>query len=130
MKRPSKKLFLATVAAVALVLLVLVICVYSGVFSSNNPLDKKLDMDTYRQDMELALEGLSAEDRAALLTGLMRSCYNREEIDGKTFRDFLEAGRRMEKEFMDTVARDMDEFFVRDSLQKDSLRRAEPGKGK
>lgn len=114
---------MATVAAVALVILVLVICVYAGVFSSGDPLDRKLNMDTYEQDLEQVLQGLPPDDRTALLSGLMLSYYKKENVAGQTYRHFLESGQKMQEEYMERVDRDMKDFFHRDSLQKDSLRR-------
>lgn len=128
MKRPGKKTFWAAVAAVALVVLILALCVWCGVFSTD-PLDKKVDAATYRQDLERILEGMDPEDQTALMSGLLLSYYKQEDLSGKTYREFLEAGRRMQLEFMDTVSRDMDEFFVRDSLEKDSIRRIERADG-
>lgn len=123
MERPNKKIFMATVAAVVLVILVLVICVYSGVFSSGDPLDRKLNTETYEQDLEQVLQGLSPDDRTALLSGLMLSYYKKENVAGKTYRSFLETGRKMQGDYMEMVDRDMKDFLHRDSLQKDSLRR-------
>lgn len=123
MVRPNKKFFMATVAAVALVILVLVICVYSGVFSSGDPLDRKLNMKTYEQDLEQVLQGLSPDDRTALLSGLMLSYYKKENVAGHTYRDFLESGRKMQGDYMKMVDRDMKDFLRLDSLRKDSLRR-------
>ena len=123
MVRPNKKFFMATVAAVALVILVLVICVYSGVFSSGDPLDRKLNMKTYEQDLEQVLQGLSPDDRTALLSGLMLSYYKKENVAGHTYRDFLDSGRKMQGDYMKMVDRDMKDFLRLDSLRKDSLRR-------
>ena len=123
MVRPNKKFFMAVVAAVVLVILVLVICVYAGVFSSGNPLDRKLNMETYEQDLEQVLQGLSPDDRTALLSGLMLSYYKKENVAGQTYRHFLESGQKMQGDYMEMVDRDMKDFLRRDSLQKDSLRR-------
>ncbi len=123
MVRPNKKFFMATVAAVVLVILVLVVCVYSGVFSSGDPLDRKLNMKTYEQDLEQVLQGLAPEDRTALLSGLMLSYYKKENVAERTYRDFLESGQKMQGDYMEMVDRDMKDFLRRDSLQKDSLRR-------
>lgn len=125
-KRPIKKLFLATVAAIAVVLLVVVIWVYSTGGGSNNPLDKPWDARSYEQDLEQALEMLTPDDQTALIGGLMY-CQKEKTTRGKTYRDFLDLGRRKQNEFIDTVALDMKEFFRVDSLQKDSLRRVENG---
>lgn len=125
-KRPIKKLFLATVTAIAVVLLVVVIWAYSTGGGSNNPLDKLWDARSYEQDLEQALEMLTPDDQTALIGGLMY-CQKEKTTRGKTYRDFLEQGRQMQREFMDTVALDMKEFFRVDSLQKDSLRRVENG---
>lgn len=125
-KRPIKKLFLATVTAIAVVLLVVVIWAYSTGGGSNNPLDKPWDARSYEQDLEQALEMLTPDDQTALIGGLMY-CQKEKTAQGKTYRDFLDLGRRKQNEFMDTVALDMKEFFRVDSLQKDSLRRVENG---
>lgn len=125
-KRPIKKLFLATVTAIAVVLLVVVIWAYSTGGGSNNPLDKPWDARSYEQDLEQALEMLTPDDQTALIGGLMYS-QKEKTTQGKTYRDFLDLGRRKQNEFMDTVALDMKEFFRVDSLQKDSLRRVENG---
>lgn len=125
-KRPIKKLFLATVTAIAVVLLVVVIWAYSTGGGSNNPLDKPWDARSYEQDLEQALEMLTPDDQTALIGGLMY-CQKEKTTRGKTYRDFLDLGRRKQNEFMDTVALDMKEFFRVDSLQKDSLRRLENG---
>lgn len=125
-KRPIKKLFLATVTAIAVVLLVVVIWAYSTGGGSNNPLDKPWDARSYEQDLKQALEMLTPDDQTALIGGLMY-CQKEKTTRGKTYRDFLEQGRQMQREFMDTVALDMKEFFRVDSLQKDSLRRVENG---
>lgn len=125
-KRPIKKLFLATVTAIAVVLLVVVIWAYSTGGGSNNPLDKLWDARSYEQDLKQALEMLTPDDQTALIGGLMY-CQKEKTTRGKTYRDFLEQGRQMQREFMDTVALDMKEFFRVDSLQKDSLRRVENG---
>ena len=125
-KRPIKKLFLVTVTAIAVVLLVLVIWVYSTGGGSNNPLDKPWDARSYEQDLEQALEMLTPDDQTALIGGLMY-CQKEKTTRGKTYRDFLDLGRRKQNEFIDTVALDMKEFFRVDSLQKDSLRRVENG---
>ncbi len=125
-KRPIKKLFLVTVTAIAVVLLVVVIWAYSTGGGSNNPLDKPWDARSYEQDLEQALEMLTPDDQTALIGGLMY-CQKEKTTRGKTYRDFLDLGRRKQNEFMDTVALDMKEFFRVDSLQKDSLRRVENG---
>ncbi len=125
-KRPIKKLFLATVAAIAVVLLVVVIWAYSTGGGSNNPLDKPWDARTCEQDLEQALEMLTPDDQTALIGGLMYS-QKEKATQGKTYRDFLDLGRRKQNEFIDTVALDMKDFFREDSLQKDSLRRVENG---
>ncbi len=125
-KRPIKKLFLATVTAIAVVLLVVVIWAYSTGGGSNNPLDKPWDARSYEQDLKQALEMLTPDDQTALIGGLMYS-QKEKTTQGKTYRDFLDLGRRKQNEFMDTVALDMKEFFRVDSLQKDSLRRVENG---
>lgn len=125
-KRPIKKLFLATVTAIAVVLLVVVIWAYSTGGGSNNPLDKPWDARSYEQDLKQALEMLTPDDQTALIGGLMY-CQKEKTTRGKTYRDFLDLGRRKQNEFMDTVALDMKEFFRVDSLQKDSLRRVENG---
>lgn len=125
-KRPIKKLFLATVTAIAVVLLVVVIWAYSTGGGSNNPLDKLWDARSYEQDLKQALEMLTPDDQTALIGGLMYS-QKEKTTQGKTYRDFLDLGRRKQNEFMDTVALDMKEFFRVDSLQKDSLRRVENG---
>lgn len=125
-KRPIKKLFLVTVTAIAVVLLVVVIWAYSTGGGSNNPLDKPWDARSYEQDLEQALEMLTPDDQTALIGGLMY-CQKEKTTQGKTYRDFLEQGRQMQREFIDTVALDMKEFFRVDSLQKDSLRRVENG---
>lgn len=125
-KRPIKKLFLATVAAIAVVLLVVVIWAYSTGGGSNNPLDKPWDARSYEQDLEQALEMLTPDDQTALIGGLMY-CQKEKTTRGKTYRDFLDLGRRKQNEFIDTVALDMKDFFREDSLQKDSLRRVENG---
>lgn len=125
-KRPIKKLFLTTVTAIAVVLLVVVIWAYSTGGGSNNPLDKPWDARSYEQDLEQALEMLTPDDQTALIGGLMY-CQKEKTTRGKTYRDFLDLGRRKQNEFMDTVALDMKEFFRVDSLQKDSLRRVENG---
>lgn len=125
-KRPIKKLFLATVTAIAVVLLVVVIWAYSTGGGSNNPLDKPWDARSYEQDLEQALEMLTPDDQTALIGGLMY-CQKEKTTRGKTYRDFLDLGRRKQNEFMDTVALDMKEFFRVDSLQKDLLRRVENG---
>lgn len=125
-KRPIKKLFLATVTAIAVVLLVVVIWAYSTGGGSNNPLDKPWDARSYEQDLEQALEMLTPDDQTALIGGLMY-CQKEKTTRGKTYRDFLDLGRRKQNEFIDTVALDMKEFFRVDSLQKDSLRRVENG---
>ena len=125
-KRPIKKLFLTTVTAIAVVLLVVVIWVYSTGGGSNNPLDKPWDARSYEQDLEQALEMLTPDDQTALIGGLMY-CQKEKTTRGKTYRDFLDLGRRKQNEFIDTVALDMKEFFRVDSLQKDSLRRVENG---
>lgn len=125
-KRPIKKLFLATVTAIAVVLLVVVIWAYSTGGGSNNPLDKPWDARSYEQDLEQALEMLTPDDQTALIGGLMY-CQKEKTTRGKTYRDFLDLGRRKQNEFIDTVALDMKEFFRVDSLQKDSLRRIENG---
>ena len=117
------RLLLAAVAAVALIVLLLALCVWSGVFSSD-PLDKKVDVQTYQQDLERILDGMDPEDQTALMSGLLLSYYKQEDLSAKTYRQFLEAGRRMQQEFMDTVSHDMNEFFVRDSLERDSLKQA------
>lgn len=125
-KRPIKKLFLTTVTAIAVVLLVVVIWAYSTGGGSNNPLDKPWDARSYEQDLEQALEMLTPDDQTALIGGLMY-CQKEKTTRGKTYRDFLDLGRRKQNEFIDTVALDMKEFFRVDSLQKDSLRRVENG---
>lgn len=125
-KRPIKKLFLATVTAIAVVLLVVVIWAYSTGGGSNNPLDKPWDARSYEQDLKQALEMLTPDDQTALIGGLMY-CQKEKTTRGKTYRDFLDLGRRKQNEFIDTVALDMKEFFRVDSLQKDSLRRVENG---
>ena len=125
-KRPIKKLFLTTVTAIAVVLLVVVIWAYSTGGGSNNPLDKPWDARSYEQDLEQALEMLTPDDQTALIGGLMY-CQKEKTTRGKTYRDFLDLGRRKQNEFIDTVALDMKEFFRVDSLQKDSLRRAGNG---
>ena len=125
-KRPIKKLLLATVTAIAVVLLVVVIWAYSTGGGSNNPLDKPWDARSYEQDLEQALEMLTPAAQTALIGGLMY-CQKEKTTQGKTYRDFLDLGRRKQNEFMDTVALDMKEFFRVDSLQKDSLRRVENG---
>ena len=125
-KRPIKKLFLATVTAIAVVLLVVVIWAYSTGGGSNNPLDKPWDARSYEQDLKQALEMLTPDDQTALIGGLMY-CQKEKTTRGKTYRDFLDLGRRKQNEFIDTVALDMKEFFRVDSLQKDSLRRAGNG---
>lgn len=125
-KRPIKKLFLATVAAIAVVLLVVVIWAYSTGGGSNNPLDKPWVARSYEQDLEQALEMLTPDDQTALIGGLMYS-QKEKTTRGKTYRDFLDLGRRKQNEFIDTVALDMKDFFREDSLQKDSLRRVENG---
>lgn len=119
-------MFWAAVAAVALIVLILVLCVWSGVFASD-PLDKKVNMDTYQQDLEQILDGMDPEDQTALMGGLLLSYYKHEDLSAKTYRQFLETGRQMQQEFMDTVSHDMNEFFVRDSLERDSLRQVEEG---
>lgn len=125
-KRPIKKLFLVTVTAIAVVLLVVVIWAYSTGGGSNNPLDKPWDARSYEQDLKQALEMLTPDDQTALIGGLMYS-QKEKTTQGKTYRDFLDLGRRKQNEFIDTVALDMKEFFRVDSLQKDSLRRVENG---
>lgn len=115
-----------TVTAIAVVLLVVVIWAYSTGGGSNNPLDKPWDARSYEQDLEQALEMLTPDDQTALIGGLMY-CQKEKTTRGKTYRDFLDLGRRKQNEFMDTVALDMKEFFRVDSLQKDSLRRVENG---
>ena len=124
MKRSGKKMFWAAVAAVALIVLLLALCVWSGVFSSD-PLDKKVNVETYQQDLEQILDGMDPEDQTALMSGLLLGYYKQEDLSAKTYRQFLETGRRMQQEFMDTVSHDMNEFFVRDSLERDSVRQAE-----
>ena len=107
-------------------LLVVVIWAYSTGGGSNNPLDKPWDARSYEQDLEQALEMLTPDDQTALIGGLMY-CQKEKTTRGKTYRDFLDLGRRKQNEFIDTVALDMKEFFRVDSLQKDSLRRVENG---
>ena len=123
MKRPGKKVFWAAVGAVALVILILALCVWCGVFSSD-PLDKKVDVTTYEQDLERILEDLDPEDQTALMSGLLLAYYKQEDLAAKTYREFLLQGRQMQQEFMDTVSRDMDAFFQRDSLERDSAGQA------
>lgn len=106
-----------------MVILILALCVWCGVFSSD-PLDKKVDVTTYEQDLERILEDLDPEDQTALMSGLLLAYYKQEDLAAKTYREFLLQGRQMQQEFMDTVSRDMDAFFQRDSLERDSAGQA------
>lgn len=120
-KRTNKRFFAVSIVAVAVVVLVLVICALGGVFTPD-PLDRKVNAQTYEQDIEQVLETLSPADRTALVSGLMLSYYKQEKVEGRPYREFLERGREMKSDFMETVDRDMKAFLRGDSLAQDTVR--------
>ena len=90
----------------------------------SDPLDWKFSIETFEDDMDKVFENLSEDDRGAIISALMLD-YMKE--DAMTYRELLERGRQMEKDFMDMVGDDMDAFFKADSLQKDSIAKAKAG---
>ena len=93
----------------------------------SDPLDWKFSIETFEDDMDKVFENLSEDDRGAIISALMLDYMKEDAIQGKTYRELLERGRQMEKDFMDMVGDDMDAFFKADSLQKDSIAKAKAG---
>ena len=93
----------------------------------SDPLDWKFSIETFEDDMDKVFENLSEDDRGAIISALMLDYMKEDAIQGKTYRELLERGRQMEKDFMDMVGDDMDAFFKADSLQKDSIAIAKAG---
>ena len=121
----TKKTKIIIGSAAVMILAVLVAVV--SLRRPSNPLDWKFSIETFEDDMDKVFENLSEDDRGAIISALMLDYMKEDAIQGKTYRELLERGRQMEKDFMDMVGDDMDAFFKADSLQKDSIAKAKAG---
>lgn len=121
----TKKTKIIIGSAAVMILAVLVAVV--SLRRSSDPLDWKFSIETFEDDMDKVFENLSEDDRGAIISALMLDYMKEDAIQGKTYRELLERGRQMEKDFMDMVGDDMDAFFKADSLQKDSIAKAKAG---
>ena len=121
----TKKTKIIIGSAAVMILAVLVAVV--SLRRPSDPLDWKFSIETFEDDMEKVFENLSEDDRGAIISALMLDYMKEDAIQGKTYRELLERGRQMEKDFMDMVGDDMDAFFKADSLQKDSIAKAKAG---
>ena len=121
----TKKTKIIIGSAAVMILAVLVAVV--SLRRPSDPLDWKLSIETFEDDMDKVFENLSEDDRGAIISALMLDYMKEDAIQGKTYRELLERGRQMEKDFMDMVGDDMDAFFKADSLQKDSIAKAKAG---
>lgn len=117
------KIIIGSVAVMILAVLVAVV----SLRRPSDPLDWKFSIETFEDDMDKVFENLSEDDRGAIISALMLDYMKEDAIQGKTYRELLERGRQMEKDFMDMVGDDMDAFFKADSLQKDSIAKAKAG---
>lgn len=120
----TKKTKIIIGSAAVMILAVLVAVV--SLRRPSDPLDWKFSIETFEDDMDKVFENLSEDDRGAI-SALMLDYMKEDAIQGKTYRELLERGRQMEKDFMDMVGDDMDAFFKADSLQKDSIAKAKAG---
>ena len=118
----TKKTKIIIGSAAVMILAVLVAVV--SLRRPSDPLDWKFSIETFEDDMDKVFENLSEDDRGAIISALVLD-YMKE--DAMTYRELLERGRQMEKDFMDMVGDDMDAFFKADSLQKDSIAKAKAG---
>lgn len=121
----TKKTKIIIGSAAVMILAVLVAVV--SLRRPSDPLDWKFSIETFEDDMDKVFENLSEDDRGAIISALMLDYLKEDAIQGKTYRELLERGRQMEKDFMDMVGDDMDAFFKADSLQKDSIAKAKAG---
>ena len=121
----TKKTKIIIDSAAVMILAVLVAVV--SLRRPSDPLDWKFSIETFEDDMDKVFENLSEDDRGAIISALMLDYMKEDAIQGKTYRELLERGRQMEKDFMDMVGDDMDAFFKADSLQKDSIAKAKAG---
>ena len=121
----TKKTKIIIGSAAVMILAVLVAVV--SLRRPSDPLDWKFSIETFEDDMDKVFENLSEDDRGAIISALMLDYMKEDAIQGKTYRELLERGRQMEKDFMDMVGDDMDAFFKADSLQKDSIAKAKAG---
>ena len=121
----TKKTKIIIGSAAVMILAVLVAVV--SLRRPSDPLDWKFSIETFEDDMAKVFENLSEDDRGAIISALMLDYMKEDAIQGKTYRELLERGRQMEKDFMDMVGDDMDAFFKADSLQKDSIAKSKAG---
>ena len=121
----TKKTKIIIGSAAVMILAVLVAVV--SLRRPSDPSDWKFSIETFEDDMDKVFENLSEDDRGAIISALMLDYMKEDAIQGKTYRELLERGRQMEKDFMDMVGDDMDAFFKADSLQKDSIAKAKAG---
>ena len=121
----TKKTKIIIGSAAVMILAVLVAVV--SLRRPSDPLDWKFSIETFEDDMDKVFENLSEDDRGAIISALKLDYMKEDAIQGKTYRELLERGRQMEKDFMDMVGDDMDAFFKADSLQKDSIAKAKAG---
>ena len=121
----TKKTKIIIGSAAVMILAVLVAVV--SLRRPSDPLAWKFSIETFEDDMDKVFENLSEDDRGAIISALMLDYMKEDAIQGKTYRELLERGRQMEKDFMDMVGDDMDAFFKADSLQKDSIAKAKAG---
>lgn len=121
----TKKTKIIIGSAAVMILAVLVAVV--SLRRPSDPLDWKFSIETFEDDMDKVFENLSEDDRGAIISALMLDYMKEDAIQGKTYRELLERGRQMEKDFMDMVGDDMDAFFKADSLQKDSIAKSKAG---
>ena len=121
----TKKTKIIIGSAAVMILAVLVAVV--SLRRPSDPVDWKFSIETFEDDMDKVFENLSEDDRGAIISALMLDYMKEDAIQGKTYRELLERGRQMEKDFMDMVGDDMDAFFKADSLQKDSIAKAKAG---
>ncbi len=120
------KIIIGSAAVMILAVLVAVVSLRRP-SAPSDPLDWKFSIETFEDDMDKVFENLSEDDRGAIISALMLDYMKEDAIQGKTYRELLERGRQMEKDFMDMVGDDMDAFFKADSLQKDSIAKAKAG---
>ena len=121
----TKKTKIIIGSAAVMILAVLVAVV--SLRRPSDPLDWKFSIETFEDDMDKVFENLSEDDRGAIISALMLDYMKEDAIQGKTYRELLERGRQMEKDFMDMVGDDMDAVFKADSSQKDSIAKAKAG---
>ena len=107
----TKKTKIIIGSAAVMILAVLVAVV--SLRRPSDPLDWKFSIETFEDDMDKVFENLSEDDRGAIISALMLDYMKEDAIQGKTYRELLERGRQMEKDFMDMVGDDMDAFSKR-----------------